>query len=252
MTRKMHLPRSAAQLGALILCTMLAAACAKVARYGTNLDRVDGLESGAPVVYQGAVIGSVSRVTPLPSGGNTVEFEVSRSYTPDIHQDSIMILRTGAAGPALDLMNPDPLSPTADPGSTIAGASSQSEANLMLAGRGLKGFLAGLGNFLSTLGTSMQSAKTSPAYNQLQQDLIQIERELTAAGARNTAIINQQWQRVRREGAALEQELIRQGKSAEAERLRRELERFARTVTTPGSSPPPGRPPNTLVTPRVR
>jgi MlaD protein len=241
-----------AGLGALILCMTLAAGCANVARYGTNVDRVDGLESGAPVVYQGAVIGSVSEVTPLPDGRNAVEFEVSRSYAPDIHQDSIMVLRTGPGGAALDLMNPDPLSPAAPPGSMIAGASSQAEANLMLAGQGLKGFVAELGSFLGSVGTTLQNPSISPAYNQMQQDLLEIERELAAAGARNTALINQQWQRVNREAASLEQELIRQGKSAEAERLRRELERFARTLTTPGSTPPPSTPPNTLVTPRVR
>jgi ABC-type transporter Mla subunit MlaD len=241
-----------ARFGALILCATLAAACSSAASFSTELDAPDGLAPGAPVTEQGAVIGSVTAVNPLPAGISAVNFEVDRSQAEDFHRDSIMVLRTGPEGPALDLMNPDPLSPPAPPGSVITGASGETEANLILAGRGVSGFIAGLAGAMAAMGATLQGLNTSPAFYAFQADLLEFERRAAASSARNSAAINQQWQRLNREAVALEQQLIRAGHSAEAERLRRELEQFARTMTTPPpalTSPPA--PPNTLVTPRV-
>ncbi len=241
-----------AKFGALILCATLAAACSSAASFSTELDAADGLAPGAPVTDQGAVIGSVTAVNPLLTGGSGVNFEVDRSRADDIHQDSIMVLRTEAEGPVLDLMNLDPTSPSAPPGSVITGASSPAEANLIVAGRGVSSFVAGLAAAMAAMGGTFQGLNTSPAFYAFQADLLQFERQLAAAGARNSAAINQQWQRLNRESAALEQQMIRAGHSAEAERLRRELEQFARTMTTlpPGLTSPPA-PPNTRVVPRV-
>jgi len=216
----------------LALACLAFAACSTAVRFNTELSSPDGLASGNPVTNQGATIGSVRSVSPLPDGNSAVAFEVARSFADQIKQDSIMVLRDSGA-PRLDVLNPKPESPPAAPGATLEGASSQGEADLLMAGSGLASFTTGVAAILGAIGYNIPSLGSTPslnlppAYGAWAQQLSALQNWYAAYSASNAANAADRLQQLNGSVASLERQLIRQGKSAQAERLRQELQRFA-------------------------
>jgi hypothetical protein len=237
--------------GVLILAAILSAslaACAPV-RFNTELSSADGLAPGNPVTSMGADIGSVAGLNPLPDGNTNVAFEVDHSDARLVLQDSIMVLRNDN-GPSLDLLNVNPLSLRAPAGAAILGAANQQEANLLVAAN-MPGFSAGLATMTGAMGAIAAmppGSATAPAANALQQQLGAAQNWYAANGATTAAAAAQQLQQINQSAAALERELINQGRSAQAQRLRDQVDQLARTLS---GAPPPATPPNTLVTPPV-
>jgi hypothetical protein len=226
----------------------LLSACAPV-RFNTELSSANSLSPGDPVTNLGATIGSVANVNPLPDGNSGVAFDIDHSDARLVLQDSIIILRNDN-GPSLEVLNANPISLRAPAGATIEGAANEQEANLLVASR-MPGFNAGFAAIAGAMGTAagMQpGAATAPAANALQQQLNAMQNWYAANGARNTAAVAQQLQQINQSAAALERQLINQGRSVQAQQLRDQIDQLARTLA---GTPPPS-PPNTLVTPPVR
>jgi hypothetical protein len=153
-------------------------------------------------------------------------------------------------GASLELVNTNPISLRAPAGATIEGAANEQEASLLVASR-MPGFNAGLATIAGAMGTvaGMQpGSATAPAANALQQQLNAMQNWYAANGARNTAALAQQLQQINQSAAALERQLINQGRSVQAQQLRDQIDQLARTLA---GAPPPPSPPNTLVTPPV-
>lgn len=215
-------------------------------RYYTELTAPDGLGPGDPVTNLGANVGSVASVTPLADGNSGVAFDVDHSDARLVMQDSIMVLHENPGAPHLQLLNPNPFSVEAPAGATIVGASNDNEASLLLASRGLAGLGTSLPAVASALGATPPGAATAPGAAALQNQLGAIRNWYAAYGARSAAAATQQLRQVNQSAAALERELVNQGHSAEARRLRNEIEQLGRTLTTPpppsgypSASPPP-------------
>jgi MlaD protein len=227
----------------LTLVFVLLSGCAPV-QYNTELTSADGLAPNDPVTTIGTTIGSVTSVNPLPDGNTAVAFNVDHSDARLVLQDSILVLRNDQP-PSLELLNTNPISLRAPAGATLVGASNEQEANLLVAAQ-MPGFSAGLSALSSAMGSAAvvpPGATTAPAATALQQQLNAMQNWYAVNGARNTAAAAQQLQGINQSAAALERELINQGRSAEAQRLRDQIEQLARTLS--------GNPPNTLVTPPV-
>jgi hypothetical protein len=232
-----------------------AAGCSPV-RYYTELTAPDGLGPGDPVTNLGANVGSVAAVTPLADGNSSVAFDVDHSDKRLVMQDSIMVLHDNPGGPRLELLNPNPFSVEAPAGATIVGASNDNEASLLLASRGLAGLGTSVPAVAAALGTTPPGAATGPAAATVQNQLGAIQNWYAAYGARSAAATAQQLQQINQSAAALERELINQGRSAQAQQLQHEIEQLGRTLTTlpppsgypPASSPPPSSPPSTTST----
>lgn len=232
---------------AAIFVTFLAA-CAPV-RFNTELTSTDSLATGDSVTNLGARIGSVASITPLPDGNSGVAFDVDHSDARLVLQDSIVVLRNDN-GPSLELLNTNPISLRAPAGATIEGAANEQEANLLVASR-MPGFNTGLAAVAGGIGpvaAMPPGAATAPAVTALQQQLNAIQNWYAINGARNTAAVTQQLQQMNQSAAALERQLINQGRSAQAQQLRNEVEQLARTLA---GAPPSSSPPNTLVNPPV-
>lgn len=208
-------------------------ACGYSAAFNTHLTSADALASGAPVTHEGAVIGQVTAVTPLPASGAEVAFEVGSPDFELVHQDSIMVLREGPA-PSLELVTPNLVSPAALSGSTITGATNDVEAMNLIASRN-QAALAGVAGTLGALNQTLQGVGSSTAAYQFQSELLALEVAAAANGGRGLALSPQDWDRINHDYAALEGELVREGKTAEAERLRQNFEYFTRTVGAAGT-----------------
>jgi ABC-type transporter Mla subunit MlaD len=241
--------RGVAYPGALgVIVAVWLCACAPV-RFNTELSSSDSLAPGDPVTNLGATIGSVANVSPLADGNSGVTFEVDHSDARLVLQDSIMVLRKDK-GASLELLNTNPISLRAPEGASVEGAANEQEADLLVASR-MPGFQAGLATMAGALGAVAAmppGAATAPAANALQQQLNTMQNWYAANGARNVAAAAQQMQQINHSAAALERQLINQGRSAQAQQLRYQIEQLARTLA---GAPPPSSPPNTLVTPPV-
>jgi hypothetical protein len=230
-----------------ILAALLSA-CASV-RFNTELSSADGLMAGDPVTSLGATIGSVASVNPLPDGNSGVAFDVDHSDARLVLEDSIIVLRNDN-GPSLEVLNTNPISLRAPAGAALEGAANEQEANLLVASR-MPGFNAGLAVISGAMGAVVAmppGAATAPAATALQQQLNTMQNWYAANGTRNAAAAAQQLHQINQSAAALERQLINQGRSAQAQQLRYEIEQLARTLA---GAPPPSSPPNTLVTPSV-
>ena len=217
-------------------------------RYNTELTAPDGLGPGDPVTNLGATIGSVAAVAPLADGNSGVSFDVDHSDARLVMQDSMMILHNDPAGPHLELLNPNPFSVRAPAGATIVGASNDNETNLLLASRGLAGMGTSLPAIASALGATPPGAATGPAAATVQNQLGAIQNWYAAYGASSAAATAQQLQQINQSAAALERELVNQGRSAQAQQLRQQIEQLGRTLTTlppPSGYPPSATPPPT-------
>jgi HPt (histidine-containing phosphotransfer) domain-containing protein len=205
-------------------------------------------------------VGTVTSLTPLADGNTGVGFDVKHGDNRLLMQDSIMVLRQDN-GPYLEILNTNPLSIRAPEGATIVGASDQREADLLLAARGLPSYGGGLAAMAGAAAAiSSAAAATSGAAaasvppaaataNALQQQFQSLQNWYLANSAHNAAIATQELDRIEQSAAALERELINQGRSAEAQRLRDQIDQLARTLTT--TPPPPPSSGSTLVTPPV-
>lgn len=234
------------------LCAALIGGCAS-ARYNTELSAPDGLGPGDPVTNLGAKIGSVAGVNPLPGGNSAVAFDIDYGDQRLVLQDSIMILRKDTVTPSLELLNTNPISVRAPAGAVIEGASNEAEANLLMASHGLPGFNAGIAAMMGALASAPNmppppAAAATQGLNVLQQQMAAWQAWYAAASAQNMVVAQQQVRQMSQSVDALERQLIRAGKTPEAQRLRQDFENFARSVTAPGASGPP----RTLTIPPVR
>lgn len=254
-----HLRFTGRWLRAIGIAAMFAAAgCASQnARFYTELIQPGALNNGSPVINLGSRIGSVASVNRLADGNAGVAFEVDRADADAIRRASIMVVRDDPGGASLDVMNADPLSPPASPGTQIDGASNQNDANALVAAKNLAAFAPSMAMMMSATGNSAALMNTSPAWLVLQQQMTALQSQFLIAGTRNAAVAAQQLQQINQNAAAFERQLIAAGNSAEAERLRRQIEALSHTLTTPpyaappayGSTPPAGTPPGTLIIP---
>ncbi len=242
------------------------------ARFYTELTQPGSLAAGAPVINLGSPIGSVASVDQLADGNAGVAFDVDRADAGAIRRDSIMVLRNDPGGASLDVMTANPLSPAASPGTQIDGASNQSDANALVATRNLAASAPAMAMMLSATGSSAAAINASPAWILLQQQIAALQSQFLTAGANNAAVAAQQLQQINRNAAALERQLVAAGNSAEAARLRRQIDALAHTLTTPpsalmppgatvppigsppayGSTAPGAPPPRTLIIPPAR
>lgn len=242
-----------------------AAGCAgQSARFYTELSQRGRLANGSPVYNLGSAIGSVASVNPLADGNSGVAFDVNRTDASAIRRDSIMVLHDDPAGASLDVMNSDPSSPPASPGTQIDGASNQNDANMLIAAKNLAATAPAMAMMLSATGSGGAAImNASPAWLILQQQMAALQSQYLMTGMRNATVAAQQLQQINQNAAALERQLLAAGHSAEAERLRRQIEALSRTLTMPpsgmtpsfgappayGSTAPPAAPPSTLVIP---
>jgi len=234
--------------GAVAFFTLMASIClggcaaAAPLHFTTQLDTTGGIGPGDPVTHANATIGRVTGVAPLPSGDSEIGFEVEHSHAAEIRQDTIMVLTTPGAVPALDAFNTEALSPAAPSGFPLDGASSFSQAQLFLAARGPGSYAQAWANFLKPLSAPPPAAAPpSAAQLQMQSLFTQLSQQTIAAAAASSPMTHAQLQQMRRDAEGVVRQLRRDGKTAEADRLQQQIDATLSGVGTP---------PNTLTIPR--
>lgn len=237
-----------ARLLTMFVAAMLAAGCASQnARFYTELQQPGTLSAGSPVVNLGTPIGTVASVSRLADGNAGVAFDVDRNDAAAIRRASIMVVRDDPANPggaSLDLMNADPQSPPASPGTQIDGASNQATANSLVAAKNLAASAPAMAMMMSAPGGNAAVANTvgntSPAFLALQQQILALQTQMLLAGTSGAALAAQQLAQINQNGAALEQQLIAAGNSPAADQLRRQIAALSNSLTAPlGTIPPP-------------
>ena len=222
------------------------AACAAAApsRFTTQLDTTGGIGPGDPVTHASANIGRVTGVAPRSGGDSEVAFEVDHSHAAEIRQDTIMLLTTQGGLPALEAISTDVVSPKAPSGFPLYGASSQGELQLFLAARGPGSYGQMLADLLKPPATAPapSTLPPDPATAQMQSLFAQLSQRTIAAAAAGSPITQMQLVQMRREAEGVERQLRRNGQTAEADRLRQQIDATLSGV---------GVPPNTLTIPRA-
>ena len=219
--------------GAFILATLFAG-CASMqppAYYTTQLDNTGGLGPGDPVTHASATIGRVTGVTPIGNGDSEVSLEIDGPHTQEIHNDSIMVLNNLGATPSLDVMNVDAMSHSAPSGARLDGASSMNETQMFMMARGPGSYAQALGNFVG--GNS--APPPSPQAVQMANMLSQISRQTIANAVAIAPPTQDQIDQEKREAAGVERQLMRNGKTEQAERLRTQLGSMMPGVTAPAN-----------------
>ncbi len=223
----------------LIVCAVLFAGCQPQVNYTTTLSVTRGLKAGDSVIHDGRRIGTVNEVKSMPDGKSQVSFAIEYGHTEEVREDSIAIVSEDSGTPALKLISPAGVaSRPAPPGSSIPGAGTEAEAALLTAREALKSLAAGATKALRDLNANLEGLNKSPAWDEFHRDFQEVQRQMAAAGSQAREILDKQLPRLRRELYDLETRLRVEGNSAEAERLRRDLDRLARTLAaTPTPSP---------------
>ncbi len=241
LARRLTLFVALATLGA------IAPGCySETVHFYTRFNQPGALAVGAPVVSLGTPIGSVASVTPGSNGGADVTLNVDRNDADNVRQDSIMVLSDNPSGPTVEVMSPNPSSPPADAGATIDGASSQQDANTIVAAKGLAAMAPAMAMILGAGGAGANPAAASalnatPAMMLLQAQIATIQAQYLAAGASGAASAAQQLAAVNQSASALEQQLVAAGHSAQADQLRKQIDNLARTLAlAPGAAPAAG------------
>jgi MlaD protein len=199
------------------------------AYYTTQLDNTGGLGPGDPVTHASATIGHVTGVTPIGDGDSEVSLEIDGPHTAEIHNDSIMTLNNLGATPSLDVLNVDAMSHSAPSGTRLDGASSMNETQLLMMARGPGSYAQALGNVVG--GSS--SPPPSPQVLQMTNMLAQISRQTMANAVAISPPTQDQIDQAKREAAGVERQLLRNGKTEQAERLRAQLGNLMPGVTAP-------------------
>jgi len=230
--------RAFSSAAALILLAMLSG-CNPGPSFTTDLSLTRGLRKGDPVTHNGDKIGTVEEVRSLPDGKYEVRFTVQSDHARDVRRDSIAALRGEGGPPHLEILTPNPDSPPAPPDAKIAGAATPAEEALLQGSGQLKGLAGNLATMLQTFTNNLEGVTKSPAWEQFHQDLDNLQRQVAQAGEQGAAVLNRELPRLETKLSNLQQQLIKEGKSAEAQRLRRELDNLARGLVMPTPKPTP-------------
>ena len=227
---------------------LMFAACAQTpAQFTTMLDTTNGLGPGDPVTRGGSTIGQVLQVTPSSDGGSDVTFQIAGSDVSSVRTGSLLLLSQPGSPPALELSSTDPTAPSAIPGSFIAGASNDAQAEMLLAARGTPA----LSSEYQRLFNSM-SANGTPA-SSTANDMLALWQAAIADAASSAAGIShpsmspqEQIAKLQRDGKAVERELLREGQFQDAARVHQQVELLTRGMSAslpqPAPAPLPGMP----------
>jgi MlaD protein len=201
------------------------------AYYTTQLDNTGGLGPGDPVTHASATIGHVTQVTPIGNGDSEVSFQVDGPHTAEIHNDSIMTLNNLGATPSLDVLNVDAMSHSAPSGARLDGASSMNETQLFMIARGPGSYAQALGNVIG----GSTSPPPSPQVTQMTNMLAAISRQTLANAVAISPPTQEQIDQAKREATGVERQLLRNGKTEQAERLRAQMGTMMPGVTAPAN-----------------
>jgi hypothetical protein len=206
----------------LVAALLLAGCSSQPSYYTTQLDTSGGLGPGDAITHASATIGQVTSVTPISDGDSEIAFEVEGSHADEIHYDSIMTLNNLGTAPSLDVMNVDAMSHSAPSGTRLDGASSMNEVQM---------FIKALGN-VANMGSSTAPAPSQSTV-QMTQMMAAISQQTLATAVAVAPPTQEQLDQAKKESLGVERQLMRNGKSEQAERLRASMGSMMGGMTAP-------------------
>ena len=225
---------------------ILISACAQTppAQFTTMLDKPDGLGPGDPVTRGGATIGQVNQVTANADGSSDVTIQIDGAEAKSVRSGSVLQLGSTGSSPSLELTATDPTASGADPGSFIAGASNQQQTEMLLAARGTPALSA---RYQNAFGNA--SPANSGASTQMSNDLMALWQATLAATASASAAVGgiqqpamtpqQQVDKLRSDGSAVERELMREGRFDDAARVHQQVAQLTANMSATLPQPVP-------------
>lgn len=228
------------EIGSIVLATLVAiSACTSPpVNFTTQLDKTGGLGPRDPVVHAAATIGSVTSISPLGDGDSEIGFQVDGSHAKEVHQDAIMLLNTQPGTPSLEVMNQDAMSPAAQPGVRLDGASDTYQAQMIMLSRGPGSLASALSNAVNAFPSS-STPPPSQSSVQLGQMLNQIAQQSSAIATAMNPPTPAEVSKMKSDAAAVERQFMRNNKSAQADRVRQQLNETLAGMGIKPSSPPP-------------
>ncbi len=220
---------------AAVLAATLAACTHSAVAFNTQLGAPGPLAPGNPVTISGAEVGSVATMQPGVAGRSQIGFTVDHAHADQVRTNSVAVLRQDTTPPSLDIQTPTLPGDQAAANSYIIGASDPNQASVALGAGSISGFVATVGKALTVANVAMGTVNTPATWAQFQNNLTELERQAALAGVNGAYLVQQQLPFLEQQAAAFQQQLERQGRSAEAQKLRDEINKLAATA----GSPPP-------------
>jgi hypothetical protein len=234
-SRKFEIVR---MLPALALIVAMSACTSAPVNFTTQLDKTGGLGPGDPVVHAAATIGSVTSVSPLGDGDSEVGFQVDGAHAREVHQDAIMLLNTQPGTPSLEVMNQDAMSPAAPAGMRLDGASDNNQAQMIMLSRGPGSLATALSNAVNAFPSS-STQPPSQSSVQLGQMLNQIAQQNAAIATAMSPPTTMDVSKMKSDAAAVERQFTRNNKTAQADRVRQQLNQTLAGMGIKPTSPTP-------------
>jgi len=221
----------------LIVCAILLAGCEPQDDYTTRLTSTHGLRAGDPVIHSGRRIGTVNSVRSTPDGDFEAAFAIQPGYNHEVREDSVVVVSHENGAVVLKLLSTTATaSRPVPPGSRIPAIASEAQATIVTSLQTSKPPAANAPEALRDLNATLDKLDQSPAWKEFHIDLQQMQREMSATGAHEREVLARRLPHLRIDLYHLETRLRVEGASAEAERLRIDLDALARSL---GASPTP-------------
>jgi len=219
----------------------LAACSNPPAQFTTQLDRPGGVGPGDPVIHGAAQIGQVTGVSPLGDGDTEVSFQVEGDHTKEVHQDAIMLLNAQPGTPSLEVLNQDAMSPTAQPGMRLDGATDMYEVQLIMMSRGPGSLASALSNASGAFPGS-NIVQPSTTTQQMQQMFSQITQQTAAMAMAMSPPSQAAVAAMQSDAKAVERQFNRNGKPDQAAKVQEQMNQLQTTygirVAPPSTSTP--------------
>ncbi|MDJ0784737.1 MAG: MlaD family protein [Desulfosarcinaceae bacterium] len=225
--------RAMAIVGAITLLLTLVACDSEGLLLNVTFDRIDGLEKGAPVRFEGNFVGQVEEVVYTTSGDYQVTLSIDEGFANACTTHTRFRIAPKAAdnrGMAVEMIQgrPGGIPLTAD--SKIQGESISPSAALGITADLFKG-LEKLGEQIEAFTREFQNIEESSAYQRLREELSALSESMVDAGRTAREKIEKEvLPRIESEIRQLRERLEKMGKEAEIAPLEEELERIRKAV----------------------
>jgi hypothetical protein len=198
-----------------------------------QFDRIDGLEKGAPVRFQGNNAGRVEDVVYTKEGHYLVGVSVDPAFTNACTSNTrfrIMPQDAGSGAMAVVMAAGQPGGTPLAAGSVVQGQSMAPSIALGITAELFKG-LEQIGEQIEAFTREFQDFEQSPAYKRLKEELGTLSESMVDVGrSAREKIETEVLPRIEAEIRSLRERLEKMGKGADIAPLEEELERIKKTI----------------------
>jgi ABC-type transporter Mla subunit MlaD len=228
----------AAYLGIILVATTTLVCCSRGdLAFTITFQDAKGLVAGDPIVSAGTVIGRVTAIDRAPEGGVRVQVRVDRAHRGSVEREARFVVENvtstsgRAGGRQITVHAPDAgaHTPIAD-GDVVEGSEGTFRDLWRALNRAGSSAARAARRLADEVSQAVKDASESPEAHDLEQSLEELTREAERLGRQGWDDLRRHLPELDEQVHRLGEELDKAGKSEEAQKLRRQFERWSREV----------------------